>query len=332
MQTSFMRAVVLNAPGGAEQLQVHSLPIPEPAPNEVLVQVKAAGVNRPDILQRRGLYPPPLGVNPNLGLEVAGVVVGLGANASPNLLGQTVMALCNGGGYAEYVSVPALHLMSIPGGLDFVEAAALPEVYMTVWQNLVWKAQLGKGQSVLIHGGSSGIGTAAIQLCKRLGAKVFVTVSNAEKSAYCKKLGADHAFLYPADDWVEGVKELTRGQGVHVVLDMVAGDYLNKNLSALAPRGILLLIGLLGGRMANIDVAKLLMKQVVLTGTTLRSQGLEVKATLAGEVNKDLMEGFSVGQYQSCVQAQFSLENVAQAHQLMESGDSVGKIVLNLEM
>lgn len=332
MQTSFMRAVVLNAPGGVEQLQVSSLPIPEPAPHEVLVQVKAAGVNRPDVLQRQGLYPPPSGANPNLGLEVAGVVVGLGGNASPNLLAQSVMVLCNGGGYAEYVCVPASHLMPIPQGLGFVDAAALPEVYMTVWQNLVWKARVGAGQAVLIHGGSSGIGIAAIQLCKRLGAKVFVTVANAEKAAYCKTFGADAAFLYPTEDWVKGVQALTQGQGVHAVLDMVAGDYLNKNLSCLAPGGILLVIALLGGRMASIDAAKLLMKQVVLTGTTLRSQSVGFKAELAAEVAKDLAEGFSMGQYRSSVQAQFSLEDVAQAHQLMESGHSVGKIVLNLEM
>lgn len=327
-----MRAVVLSGPGGVEQLRVNALSIPKPAPHEVLVQVKAAGVNRPDVLQRQGLYPPPPGANPNLGLEIAGVVVDLGVNVSPIHLGQSVMALCNGGGYAEYVSVPASHLMPIPQGLGFVEAAALPEVYMTVWQNLVWKAGVAKGQVVLVHGGSSGIGVAATQLCKRLGAKVLVTVGNAEKAAYCKMFGADAAFIYPVEDWVEGVQQFTQGRGVNAVLDMVAGDYLNRNLSCLASRGTLLVIALLGGRMATIDAAKLLLKQVVLTGTTLRSQAPEVKAELAVDVSKDLMEGFSLGQYRSCVQAQFSLAGVAQAHQLMESGNSMGKIVLNLEM
>lgn len=325
-----MKAVGLKAPGGVDQLQLVELPVPLPRPGEVLVQVKAAGVNRPDVLQRLGLYPPPPDANPNLGLEVSGVVVAVGQGVSESLLNKPVMALCNGGGYAEYVCTPAGQCMQIPQGLSFTEAASLPEVYMTVWQNLFMKGGAKAGQTVLIHGGSSGIGTAAIQLCKKHGLKTLVTVGNQEKVNYCLGLGAEKAYLYKTQDWEQLVLQDTRQQGVDLILDMVAGDYLNKDLNCAKPRGMVIVIALLGGRFANIDAAKLMTKQVVLTGTTLRPRSPEFKAELASQVERELKEGFSSRVLKSLVQATFKLEDVALAHTLMESGDSLGKIVLNV--
>lgn len=327
-----MKAIGVDSQEGAGQLQLLDLPVPTPASHEVLLKVSAAGVNRPDVLQRRGLYPPPPNSNPRLGLEVAGLVVGVGSAVSAVMLNQPVMALCNGGGYAEYVCVPAAQCMKIPHGLSLSVAATLPEVYMTVWQNLVWKAKLDVGHTVLVHGGSSGIGTAAIQLCKRRGAHVLVTVSTPEKAAYCLSLGADAAYLYPNEDWVQKTLQFTAGRGADVVLDMVAGEYLNQGLACLAPKGMLIVIALQGGRFSSIDASKLLLKQAVLTGTTLRAQSEELKAQLAREVEADLLEGFECGQYRSCLEAQFALKDVAQAHALMESGRSKGKIVLNVSV
>lgn len=325
-----MKAVGLKAPGGVDQLQLVELPVPLPKPGEVLVQVKAAGVNRPDVLQRLGLYPPPPDANPNLGLEVSGVVVAVGQGVSESLLNKPVMALCNGGGYAEYVCTPAGQCMQIPQGLSFTEAASLPEVYMTVWQNLFMKGGAKAGQTVLIHGGSSGIGTAAIQLCKKHGLRTLVTVGNQEKVNYCLGLGAEKAYLYKTQDWEQLVLQDTRQQGVDLILDMVAGDYLSKDLNCAKPQGMVIVIALLGGRFANIDAAKLMTKQVVLTGTTLRPRSPEFKAGLASQVERELKEGFSSGVLRSLVQATFKLEDVALAHSLMESGESLGKIVLNV--
>lgn len=325
-----MRAVCVKAPGGVDQLQLIELPVPSPSPGEVLVQVKAAGVNRPDVLQRLGLYPPPPDANPNLGLEVSGVVVAVGQGVSESMLNKPVMALCNGGGYAEYVCTPARQCMQIPEGISFTEAASLPEVYMTVWQNLFMKGGAKSGQTVLIHGGSSGIGTAAIQLCKKHGLRTLVTVGSQKKADFCLGLGAEKAYLYKTQDWEQLALQFTQQQGVDLILDMVAGDYLNKDLSCVKPQGMVIVIALLGGRFANIDAAKLMTKQVVLTGTTLRPRSPEFKADLASQVERELKEGFSSGILKSLVQATFRLEEVADAHSLMESGDSFGKIVLNV--
>lgn len=326
-----MRAVRVKAPGGVDQLELIELPVPMPGPGEVLVQVKAAGVNRPDVLQRLGLYPPPPDANPNLGLEVAGVVVAVGQGVSESVLNKPVMALCNGGGYAEYVCTPAGQCMQIPESLSFLEAASLPEVYMTVWQNLFMKGGAKAGQTVLIHGGSSGIGTAAIQLCKKHGLRVLVTVGSQDKADFCTQLGADKAYLYKSQDWEQLVLQDTAQQGVDLILDMVAGEYLNKDLNCAKPQGMVIVIALLGGRFANIDAAKLLTKQVVLTGTTLRPRSLEFKAELARQVEQQLLEGFASAALRPLVQATFSLDKVAHAHALMESGDSFGKIVLSIE-
>lgn len=325
-----MKAVHVKAPGGVDQLQLIELPVPSPKPGEVLIQVKAAGVNRPDVLQRLGLYPPPPDANPNLGLEVSGVVAAVGQGVSETMLNTPVMALCNGGGYAEYVCAPAGQCMQIPEGLSFTEAASLPEVYLTVWQNLFMKGAAKTGQSVLIHGGSSGIGTAAIQLCKMHGLRTFVTVGNQDKADFCSRLGAEKAYLYKSQDWEQLVLQDTQQQGVDLILDMVAGEYLDKDLSCVKPQGMVIVIALLGGRFAKIDAAKLMSKQVVLTGTTLRPRSPEFKAELAQTVEQQLKEGFSTGALKSLVQATFTLEEVAKAHTLMESGESVGKIVLRV--
>ena len=306
-----MRAVGVKAPGGVDQLELIELPVPSPMPGEVLIQVKAAGVNRPDVLQRLGLYPPPADANPNLGLEVSGVVVAVGQGVPESHLGESVMALCNGGGYAEYACAPAGQCMQIPEGLSFTEAASLPEVYMTVWQNLFMKGGAKAGQTVLIHGGSSGIGTAAIQLCKKHGLRTFVTVGSQEKADFCIDLGAEKAYLYKSQDWEQLVLQDTQQQGVDLILDMVAGDYLNKDLSCAKPQGMVIVIALLGGRFANIDAAKLMTKQVVLTGTTLRPRSLEFKAELARQVEQQLKEGFSTGTLKSLVHATFTLDDVA---------------------
>lgn len=325
-----MKAIVLVRPGGVDQMQLMDLDLPVCKPDEVLVQVAGAGVNRPDVLQRKGLYPPPPDANPGLGLEVAGRIVAHGEHVSCDMLGRSVMALVNGGGYAEYVAVPAGQCMPVPVGLSLIQAAALPEVYMTVWQNVFLKGGLQAGQSILIHGGSSGIGSAAIGLAKRRGAKVLVTVGNRDKADHCKRLGADRVFLYPECDWVAEVLSATGNRGVDLVLDMVAGDYLDKNLSCVALGGAILVIALLGGNRANLDVSKLLLKQVSLHGTTLRIQTPAFKAELAQAVAQELQDGFARGVLASHVTAVFDLADVDKAHALMESGRHFGKIVLKV--
>lgn len=325
-----MKAVVVNKPGGVDQLHLADLPVPLPAAGEVLIQVKAAGVNRPDVLQRLGHYPAPPGANPNLGLEVAGVVVALGDGVPPEHMGREVMALCNGGGYAQFACAPVGQCMGIPEGLSFIEAASLPEVYLTVWQNLFLKGGARAGQSVLVHGGSSGIGTAALQLCLKHGLTVYVTVGDQKKADYCLGLGASKAYLYKEEPWEDRVLSDTQGQGVDLVLDMVAGDYLDRNLTCAKPEGMVIVIALLGGRFGTVDAAKLLMKQVVLTGSTLRPRSTQFKADLAQVVEKELMDGFASGQLKPLVSATFALAEVAKAHALMESGAHLGKIVLNV--
>jgi len=298
-----MKAVVVNKPGGVDQLRLVDLPVPAPAAGEVLIEVKAAGVNRPDVLQRIGQYPAPPGANPNLGLEVSGVITAVGEQVSKEWLGREVMALCNGGGYAQFVCVPVGQCMRIPPGLSFVEAASLPEVYLTVWQNLFLKGGACAGQSVLVHGGSSGIGTAALQMCLKHGLSVYVTVGDQKKADYCTELGAEKAYLYKEEAWEESLLRDTQGEGVDLVLDMVAGDYLDKNLTCAKPGGMVIVIALLGGRFATVDAAKLLMKQVVLTGSTLRPRSAQFKAELAQSVERELMDGFASGRLKSLVKS-----------------------------
>lgn len=325
-----MKAVLVTEPGGSDKLRIAEVECPKPLRGEVLIRVAAAGVNRPDVLQRLGLYPPPASACPRLGLEVAGEVVAAGGGVGASLQGKKVMALVNGGGYSEYVVAPAGQCMKVPEGLSMVEAASLPETYLTVWQNLFMKGGLQTGQHVLIHGGSSGIGCAAIQLAKMHGAFVHVTVGDQEKADFCKSLGADFVYLYKQEDWVQAVVANTGGQGADIILDMVAGEYVDKNLSCAKIGAKVIVIALLGGRFVTLDAAKLMAKQVVLTGTTLRPQTTEFKAQLSRVVEGVLQKGFASKQLRSVVQKQFTLEQVADAHDWMESGKGVGKIVLNI--
>ena len=325
-----MRAVEVLAPGGAEALCITDVAVPTLSKGEVLIQVSAAGVNRPDLLQRQGLYPPPAGASPRLGLEVSGRIVSLGLGVSEAHLGRKVMALTNGGGYAQYVSVPVAQCMLIPEGLSDEVAASLPETYLTVWQNLFVKAGLQKGQHVLIHGGSSGIGCAAIQLAKVHGAVVHVTVADATKAEFCRGLGADFVYLYPSERWEDLAYKNTGSQGIDVVLDMVAGDYVNRNLRCLKPKGIVIVIALLGGRMAQVDGALLMGKQALLTGSTLRPQSADFKASLCRAVEVELASGFAKGMIHSVVKACYEFDEVAQAHRWLESGKNFGKVVLRV--
>lgn len=329
MLPASMLAVGLKKPGGADQLFIEEVELPRPVAGEVLIEVHACGVSRPDVLQRLGLYPPPDGANKRLGLEVSGVVVGLGDGVDPSLLGKVVMALCNGGGYAQYACVPAGQCMAVPKQLSFIEAASLPETYMTVWQNLFVKGGLASGQHVLIHGGSSGIGSAAIQLCVAHGAVVHVTVGSVCKADYCRDLGASFVYNYREQDWA-GLAFQNSG-GIHLVLDMVAGPYLDLDLFCLAPEGKILVIALLGGRKCEIDASRLLMKQAVLTGTTLRSRDARFKALLAGQVEAELARRFESGEVKATVSAVFEFNEVQKAHELMESGNLTGKIVLQVK-
>jgi NADPH2:quinone reductase len=325
-----MQVVLVQQPGGPEQLVLAHMPQPIPAKREVLIKVHSAGVNRPDILQRRGLYVPPVGASPILGLEVAGTVAAVGSEAKHLwTLHQPVMALCNGGGYAEYVAVPAGQCMDIPQNISFSQAASLPEVYMTVWQNLQAMYPIQPGQAVLIHAAASGVGSAAIMFCKRRGAKVFVTVSTPEKAEFCAALGADHVFLH-ADPWEHQILSLTQGQGVARVLDMVAGLYVSRNLVALSKGGVINIIAFLGGRSANLDVFLLMQKQAILTGATLRSQPNSLKKEWAQALEKDLGAGFVSGEYRSVVRAEYPLADVVKAHQHLETSVWMGKMVLNV--
>lgn len=325
-----MKAVVMSGPGGSDTLSLESIECPKPGRGEVLIRVSAAGVNRPDVLQRLGLYPPPPGASPRLGLEVAGEVIASGGGIGASLVGKPVMALVNGGGYAEYAVVPAGQCMRVPKGLSFIEAASLPETYLTVWQNVFLKGGLSAGQHLLVHGGSSGIGSAAIQLAKMHGAVVHVTVGDEAKAEFCRGLGADFVYLYKSQDWVTEVWSNSDSRGVDVILDMVAGEYVDKNLSCVRVGGKVIVIALLGGRYVTLDAAKLMAKQVMLTGTTLRPQSAEFKSQLCRVVEGVLDRGFSQGQLRSVVQADFPLGDVALAHDLMESGKGMGKIVLRV--
>lgn len=324
-----MKAVSLRKPGGAGELFIENVPLPQPAVGQVLLEVHGIGVNRPDVLQRLGLYPPPSDADPRLGLEVSGRVIALGEGVDPSLLGADVMALCNGGGYAEYAVVPAAQCMEVPAGVSLADAATLPETYMTVWQNLVDKARLSKGQTVLVHGGSSGIGSAAIQVCKMFGARIVVTVGTDDKADFCRSLGASHVINYKTGNWDDQLLEFYPN-GVDVILDMVAGEYLDRGIRCLVPGGQLIVIALLGGRFAQIDAAKLMMKQVVLTGSTLRPRTPEFKSELAKRVSGALSQGFSGGHLKTVITKRFSLEQIVEAHRWMESGDSYGKILVEI--
>ncbi|MGV3548346.1 NAD(P)H-quinone oxidoreductase [Rhizobium sp.] len=327
---STMRFIDLPAPGAPEAMQLATGPLPEVKPGEILIRVEAAGINRPDVAQRQGSYPPPPGASPILGLEVAGEVVAVGDGATGFSLGHKVCALANGGGYAEYCAVPATQALPWPKGYDAVRAAAVPETFFTVWANLFMMAGLKAGESVLIHGGSSGIGTTAIQLAKAIGATVFATVGNAEKAEACIKLGATRAINYKTEDFAAVIKAETKG-GVNVILDMIAAAYFEKNLASLAKDGRLSIISLLGGAVAEkANLAPIMVKRLHLMGSTMRPRTATEKQEIRDELLAKVWPLLEAGTVAPVIYREFGFEQVVEAHRLMEASDHIGKIVLRV--
>jgi NADPH2:quinone reductase len=326
-----MIAIEIRHPGGPEALVPVERPMPTIGPGDVLIKVGAAGVNRPDVLQRQGRYPPPPGVTDIPGLEVAGTIEAVGSSVTSWHAGDRVCALVSGGGYAEFCAVPAPQCLPAPRGMDVTHAAAIPETTFTVWTNVFERGRLAKGESILIHGGSSGIGTTAIQLAHARGARVFATAGSPEKCAACDALGAESAINYHETDFVAAINTLTNGRGVDVVLDMVAGDYVQRNIEVLAMDGRLVMIGRQGGVKSEIDVMPILRKRLVLTGSTLRTRSVEEKGALARSVHQHVWPLFESDAVRVIVYRTFSLQDAAAAHRLMESGAHVGKIVLQVQ-
>jgi NADPH2:quinone reductase len=325
-----MTAVFARAPGGPEVLEPRRVARPAPAPGEVLIRIAAAGVNRPDLRQRAGGYPPPPGITEALGLECAGEIVALGAGVTGLAPGDRVCALLAGGGYAEYCVAPAEQVLPWPAGLSAVEAAALPETLFTVWTNLFGLGGLQAGQSVLIQGGASGIGTTAIQLAKRFGARVFVTAGSDEKCAACLALGADVAINYRSARFEEAVLAQTEGRGVDVILDMVCADYLARHLSCLAMGGRLVVIAFLGGGKATVDIEAMVRRRQSLTGSTLRPQSPAEKGTIAAALQRHVWPLIEAGAFRPQIHATHPLTEAAAAHRQLEEGRHIGKIVLTL--
>ncbi len=325
-----MTAVAISEPGGPEVLKPVTVPVPQPAAGEVLVKVAAAGVNRPDVVQRMGRYPVPPGASPLPGLEISGTVVGLGNDVEAEWMGRKICALTNGGGYAEYCVAPIGQCLPVPDSLTMEEAAALPETMFTVWGNLFNRAFAREDETVLVHGGTSGIGTTAIMLGKLFGLKVIVTCGSDQKCNAARHVGADHAINYKTQDFVEEVKKITDGQGVEIVLDMVAGDYVARNLNCLKEDGRHVTIAVQGGVQATLNMAQIMMKRLTLTGSTLRPQSAERKALLAGELERYVWPDIEAGKLKPVMDEQFPLADAAKAHAHMESGDHVGKIILTV--
>ncbi len=326
-----MRHVAVSGAGGPEVMHVANGPVPQPGPGEVLIRVLAAGVNRPDVLQRQGAYPPPHGASPLLGLEVAGDIAQLGEGVTGWRVGDRVCALANGGGYAEYCTVPAGQCLPWPDGYDAVRAAALPETTFTVWANLFERGRLQAGEAALVHGGTSGIGTTAIQLAHERGARVYATAGSPEKVAACLRLGADGAVNYKDADFVESVRQWTDGRGVEVVLDMVGAAYFARNLRCLAVDGRLVLIAFLGGaKLDALDLTPIMTRRLYVTGSTMRPRTAAQKAEIADALRREVWPALSAGRCGPVLQDVFPLGRVADAHRLMESGAHIGKIVLRV--
>jgi len=324
-----MRCVEIVKPGGPDVLRLIERPDPVPAAGEVLIDVAAAGVNRPDVLQRMGSYPPPPGASDLPGLEVAGRVAAVGAGVTAWRPGDTVCALLSGGGYASRCVAPALQCLPVPAGLDVVEAAAMPETFFTVWTNVFERGGLRAGETALFHGGTSGIGTTAIQLAVARGARAFVTAGTDEKCRACVALGAEHAINYRTTDFVAAIQAHTGGRGVDVILDIMGGSYVPRNLAALAVDGRLVQIGLLEGEaMAPVDVRRILMRRLTFTGSTLRARSVEEKGRIADALRREVWPLVEAGRVKPILAARFPLAEAAAAHRLMESNAHVGKIVL----
>jgi NADPH:quinone reductase len=327
---SQMTVIGISKPGGPEVLLPETRAVPIPGPNEILIKVAAAGVNRPDVAQRSGSYPPPPGASDLPGLEVAGEVVALGEGCHKHKLGDKVMSLVAGGGYAQYCIAQDAQAMTVPPSLSMLEAGATPETLMTVWHNVFERGRLQPGETILIHGGSSGIGTMAIQLAKAFGSKVIVTVGSKDKAAACLKLGADHAINYKTDDFVAAVKPITDGKGPNVILDMVGGDYVERNYDAAAVDGRIVQIALLGGPKATVNFAKLMVKRLHHTGSTLRPRNNADKAAMVNAIEAKVMPLLREGRIKPLMDSTFPLEKAADAHRRMESSEHIGKIVLSL--
>ncbi|MEQ8354732.1 MAG: NAD(P)H-quinone oxidoreductase [Kiloniellaceae bacterium] len=325
-----MTVIEIGAPGGPEALVPAERPLPRPGEGEVLIKVAAAGVNRPDVLQRQGSYPPPPGASDIPGLEVAGEVVVLGKGVSAPEVGDKVCALVTGGGYAEYCVAPAPQCLPIPKGFSMAQAAALPETFFTVWVNVFERSALKPGESFLVHGGTSGIGTTAIQLATALGSRVFATAGSADKVKACEDLGAERGINYREEDFVEVVKQATGGTGVDVILDMVGGDYIPRDIKALAEDGRLSFIAFLGGPKAEVNFAAVMMKRLTITGSTLRARPVAVKAGLAAALRQRAWPLLEAGEIAPVMAATFPLAEAAKAHALMESSSHIGKIVLTV--
>ena len=325
-----MTVVEIAAPGGPEQLKTAVRPVPQPGEGEVLVRVEAAGVNRPDVMQRQGRYPPPPGASDLPGMEIAGEIVALGAKVSGLSVGDRITSLLPGGGYAAYAIAAAPLCMPIPTGLSMVEAAAIPETYLTVWTNLFERGGCKSGDIVLIHGGTSGIGTTAIQLAKAWGARVYATAGTEKKARACEALGAVRGIDYKTEDFVEVMRAETKGQGVDITLDMVAGSYVQRNLDIAAVEGRVVTISLLGGSRAEINMGMVLVKRLTLTGSTLRSRSIAQKAAVADAVRKNVWPLLAAGKVRPVIFATFPLAEASEAHRLMETSNHIGKIVLSL--
>ena len=325
-----MRAIEVTKPGKPDVLKLTQRPVPQITEYEVLIRVHTAGVNRPDIMQRAGLYPPPPGVTDIPGLEVSGLIVAIGKHVTQWKIGDPICALVAGGGYAEYVSAPATQCLPIPNGLSLREAASLPETYFTVWSNVFDRAGLCGQETILVHGGSSGIGTTAIQLCRAFGHEIFVTAGSDEKCHACETIGATKAINYNDEDFVEHVMALTNDRGVDIIIDMVAGDYLQRNLRCLADDGRIVIIAFLGGVKTNLNMTDILKRRLTVTGSTLRPRATSFKANIAESLAKKVWPLLEKKIIKPLIFASFSLEDAAEAHRLMESSQHIGKIILDV--
>jgi putative PIG3 family NAD(P)H quinone oxidoreductase len=326
-----MRFIDMTGYGGPEVLTLAEGPVPRPGTGEVLIRVAATGMNRGDILQRTGDYPPPPGASPVLGLEVSGTIAAVGENVGDWREGQEVCALVAGGGYAEYCAAPAPQCLPVPRGLGLVEAAALPETFLTVWTNVFERGRLIRGENFLVHGGSSGIGTTAIQLARAFGARVFATAGSVDKCAVCQQLGAERAINYRREDFVSVVKEATGGSGVDVILDMIGGSYAERNQQALAVEGRLVQIGIMEGSKITLDLLQMMVRRQTITGSTLRARSVADKAAIARLVQEKAWPLIEAGSIRTVIDRTFPLAEVAAAHRLMESSQHIGKILLTVE-
>jgi len=326
-----MRFIDMTGYGGPEVLTLAEGPVPPPGTGEVLIRVAAAGMNRGDIMQRTGNYPPPPGASPVLGLEVSGTIAAVGENVGDWREGQEVCALVAGGGYAEYCAAPAPQCLPVPRGLGLVEAAALPETFLTVWTNVFERGRLIPGESFLVHGGSSGIGTTAIQLARAFGVRVFATAGSVDKCAVCQQLGAERAINYRREDFVSVVKEATGGSGVDVILDMIGGSYAERNQQALAIEGRLVQIGIMEGSKITLDLLQMMVRRQTITGSTLRARSVADKGAIARLVQEKAWPLIEAGSIRTVIDRTFPLAEVAAAHRLMESSQHIGKILLTVE-